>query len=132
MNEKYGTSIEGWSQLPTTYEVGDTVPNWNAYEKIRMTSFYAKTNVNERIYIAKVENGVVNAIGEKIENDWYCTNVDENGVCVDPVFGRGIIEGLWVPKLQNLGVQVSAGTFIDLGYRLGDTIPNFSEYISIT
>ena len=36
VNEKYGTSFEGWSQLPTAYEVGDTVPNWNAYEKIEM------------------------------------------------------------------------------------------------
>ena len=34
VNEKYGTSFESWSQLPTAYEVGDTVPNWNAYEKI--------------------------------------------------------------------------------------------------
>lgn len=37
VNEKYGTSFEGWSQLPTAYEVGDTVPNWNAYEKILLT-----------------------------------------------------------------------------------------------
>lgn len=37
VNEKYGTSFEGWSQLPTAYEVGDTVPNWNAYEKIRLS-----------------------------------------------------------------------------------------------
>ena len=36
VNEKYGTSFEGWSQLPTAYEVGDTVPNWNAYEKIEL------------------------------------------------------------------------------------------------
>lgn len=36
VNEKYGTSFEGWSQLPTAYEEGDTVPNWNAYEKIEM------------------------------------------------------------------------------------------------
>lgn len=34
VNEKYGTSFEGWSQLPTVYEVSDTVPNWDAYEKI--------------------------------------------------------------------------------------------------
>lgn len=36
VNEKYGTSFEGWSQLPTAYEVGDTVTNWNAYEKIEL------------------------------------------------------------------------------------------------
>lgn len=36
VNEKYGTSFEGWSQKPTVYEVGDTVPNWNAYEKIML------------------------------------------------------------------------------------------------
>ena len=38
VNEKYGTSLEGWSQIPTAYEVGDTLPNWNAYEKIEMTT----------------------------------------------------------------------------------------------
>ncbi len=36
VNEKYGTSFEGWSQIPTAYEVGDTVPNWSAYEKIEL------------------------------------------------------------------------------------------------
>lgn len=39
VNEKYGTSFEGWSQLPTDYEVGDTVPNWDAYEKIEIILF---------------------------------------------------------------------------------------------
>lgn len=118
-------------QKVTDIAIGDDCPNWNAYEKIELPSFYAKTKVNNNTYIARVEHGVVNAIGEMINNNWYCTVVDDNGVCQPLVTGGGIIEGLWVPRLQNYGVQVTAGTFIDLGYRKDDIIPNFSEYIEI-
>lgn len=36
INEHYGTSFTGWSDNEIGLRIGDTVPNWNAYEKIQM------------------------------------------------------------------------------------------------
>lgn len=35
-NEHFGTNIENWAPEKVTLQVGDTVSNWNAYEKITM------------------------------------------------------------------------------------------------
>lgn len=35
-NEHFGTNIENWAPEKVTLQVGDTVSNWNAYEKIKM------------------------------------------------------------------------------------------------
>lgn len=36
INEHYGTSFTGWSDNEIGLRIGDTVPNWNAYEKIEL------------------------------------------------------------------------------------------------
>ena len=71
VNEKYGTSFEGWSQLPTAYEVGDTVPNWNAYEKIEM----------EQIKVA-INTGTANLnIFGKIKGSVYIVSINSSNFC---------------------------------------------------
>ena len=41
VNEKFGTSFEGWSQLPTVYEVNDTVSDWASYNILTDFEKYA-------------------------------------------------------------------------------------------
>lgn len=36
INEHYGTSFTGWSDNEIGLRFGDSLPNWNAYEKIEM------------------------------------------------------------------------------------------------
>lgn len=37
INEHYGTSFAGWSDNEISLRLGDTLPNWDAYEKIEIT-----------------------------------------------------------------------------------------------
>ena len=95
-------------------------------------TLWAKTKLGNNIFIAKVENGVVNPIGQKISEQWCVTTVNESGVCLSSLAGGGIAEGLWIPRLNNYtGLEIEAGDFIDLGYRKDDVIPDFSKYVSI-
>ena len=41
VSEKYGTSFEGWSQLPTAYEVNDSVSDWASYNILTDFEKYA-------------------------------------------------------------------------------------------
>lgn len=65
VNEKFGTSFEGWSQLPTVYEVGDTVSEWASYDilsdfekyAIGLDDYYLATKV-----IAQDGNSPINIV----------------------------------------------------------------------
>ena len=54
INEHYGTSFAGWSDNEISLRVGDTLPNWNAYEKIEMPQIeYVKYFIsNTNTYMA--------------------------------------------------------------------------------
>ena len=127
VNEKYGTSLEGWSQLPRAYEVGDTVPNWNAYEKIEIVS----------IYIANITPGF---IGRIIEEKAYIY-VDNNGNCYatsseGKILGTGATLGNdFKSYIQNLitnkGYRVSEIDALLQSFEIGYILPNWSEYVII-
>lgn len=129
VNEKYGTSFEGWSQLPTVYEVGDTVPNWNAYEKIELTS--------QKIAVVNTAFGqnyfyIIGTLSD--ENFEIISNGDMS--CI--VNENGVITGYNAPnsndtneiknKLQNVGITASSITEKVVSWESGTTIPNWEEY----
>lgn len=129
VNEKYGTSFEGWSQLPTVYEVGDTVPNWNAYEKIEMPKpFMWKMNLpntGESIF-GKVENNILSCYSESLETVLV---VNENGL----IFGTNHVDNnfftsLVKPKLDNLGISYTAVAYDTSTYAVNDYVENWNEY----
>ena len=73
-NEHFGTDIAIWTPETKTLRVGDSVPNWNAYEKIEMqqVSYYKFdiSNGMEQAFVAmEVVNGNVNV---------YCANIDDS------------------------------------------------------
>lgn len=73
-NEHFGTDIQIWTPETKTLQVGDTVPNWNAYEKIEMqvVSYY-KYDVSNGMQQAFVAMEVVNGIVRV-----YCANIDDS------------------------------------------------------
>ena len=133
VNEKYGTSFEGWSQLPTAYEVGDTVPNWNAYEKIGLPRTYIAVTIGG--------NDGPFAFGELKDNDeivFECfeENVpwaaNTNGLVVAKQYGfPQVFTNLWKPKIDAaLGIDSTASTVIS-SLNEGDTVPNWANYQKI-
>lgn len=132
-NEHYGTDINIWTPETKTLQVGDTVPNWNAYEKIELPHTYiAVTNGGDEGPFAFGElkdNGEI--VFESFEeNVPYCANI--NGVVVVKQYGfPQVFTNLWKPKIDAaLGINSTASTVIS-SLNLEDTVPNWDKYQKI-
>lgn len=128
LNEKYGTSFEGWSQLPAAYEVGDTVPNWNAYEKIGLP--IRKISANFPPYLYGYLQG--NTCFIATHNNSSCVVNAETG----QVTGKGptISEGFdtfVIEKLEGVGINVTSAEGYEVNLEVGDYVPNWNEYENV-
>lgn len=131
VNEKYGTSFEGWSQLPTAYEVGDTVPNWNAYEKIELATILIKTDIGGVFAFGVIENSTLKMQGQNAEDKVYVANSD--GVIVGSAGNaQALIDNTVIPRLVSQGYNVTLGEIIDASYNEGQTVDNWDDYVIIT
>lgn len=133
VNEKYGTSFEGWSQLPTAYEVGDTVPNWNAYEKIELPKpflwKYELAGGLESIF-GKVENNILICYAKSLQ---YALIADENGLIVgDFILDKDFFDTFIKPKLNNLEITYTTIGYDTSTYNENDNVENWNDYIDIT
>lgn len=129
VNEKYGTSFEGWSQLPTVYEVGDTVPNWDAYEKITIQGYFA-VSFGYRVF-GYFKEGIYEMARYSNGKGYTAT---ENGVILQQtVPGPGesgyddFVQAVKQKFLQsNIIVNEIVGKIET--YAVGDTVENWNEY----
>lgn len=131
VNEKYGTSFEGWSQKPTVYEVGDTVPNWNAYEKIMLPIVTeVKFKSSSVYYIGRIEQTKLYIYGDG----------DTKFAVIDPTgYYRALgndVEGLFnqtlKPALVREGYDVNSYEDIILDLPLNSEVPNFADMVEIS
>ena len=137
VNEKYGTSFEGWSQLPTAYEVGGTVPNWDAYEKIEMptppipignylvydidrgvlfsiteegVSVYAQSN--EQAYLIQTDGQVVSTItitsGTSSSFKYYLDRLNEE---LGTSYTFDILQRIIIPSLIGQNIINTVGSY---------------------
>jgi hypothetical protein len=133
INEKYGTSFEGWSQKPSVYEVGDTVPNWNAYEKIEMPQpFLWKMKVTgaQVSVFGKIENNVLTCYARGLENA-LVANVDGLIVGsnnVDESFFTYVVK----PKLDIIGVSFTSIGYDTSTYSVNDNVDNWDDFTDIS
>ena len=131
VNEKYGTSFEGWSQLPAVYEVGDTVPNWNAYEKIEMTK-------SQKIAIGFNRN-IAFSFGE-IRNDIFFIIVNsesqgiwakDDGEVVSYSGPNDEAKSYLIETLSNKGINISDVINEISNLQIGEIVGDWSEYEKI-
>ena len=132
VNEKYGTSFEGWSQLPTAYEVGGTVPNWNAYEKI-----YGEFGIK----IASLFGGsTIMFFGYLYNNIYHYYAVDEDtayganetdGKIVTQVNLNDTIQQLLLEHMNSADYNVSSIQPDVIQLEMGTIVPNWDDYIKI-
>lgn len=129
VNEKYGTSFEGWSQFPTVYEVGDTVPDWNAYEKIEMPkSFLWKMKMAGAPFniFGKIQNNVLYCYGPSIERAFVVNDAGNIG-------GSESVTEIYItnnvkPKLDALGISYTSIAYDTSTYSVNDNVENWDEY----
>jgi hypothetical protein len=133
INEKYGTSFEGWSQKPTVYEVGDTVPNWNAYEKIEMPQpFLWKMKVTgaQVSVFGKVENNVLTCYASSLEKALVAN--DEGLVVGSYNVDESFFTDLVKPKLAELGISYTKIGYDTSTYSVNDNVDNWDDFTDIS
>lgn len=131
-NEHFGTGINIWTPETITLQVGDTVPNWNAYEKIEIPiPYYAVTTGGLNTFAA----------GYLVGNVWhvyfYANNntlrIDNTGLITGEVVSAdGLIKGLMLPKMRDNGIEVESYVQDVVDWNVGETIPNVEQYTFIT
>lgn len=133
VNEKYGTSFEGWSQLPTAYEVGDTVPDWNTYEKIEIPqTIKLKINVrNTPVYsFGNLNGNIFTMICQSSNEVEYAL---ENGQIVGGGGGDPFefMRQYWAPKMVEQGYNVTSYQIRVEPQEQGEIVEDWNSYIVI-
>ena len=127
VNEKYGTSSEGWSQLPTAYEVGDTVPNWNAYEKMYLLVNIKTIGPNVAGYI-KDDTGYIYTKN----NLCFTFNFQSGNVLSDsgPKLDDGF-KNVIISRASDASYVISKIEPKEENFEIGQTMQNWNEYVII-
>ena len=132
-NEHFGTEISHLTTEALLFKVGDKVYNWDAYEKIELQikKIAAKFGESAELYYFIV--GTLN--GENFE---IITNGNKS--CI--VASNGIIDSFEGPpasasnyligKLQSVGITATSISEKVVTWKVGSTIPDWSEYTQYT
>lgn len=129
-NEHFGTDINIWTPETITLQVSDTVPNWNAYEKIHMN------NIKVAVYIGS-GGGVLGLVNNNVFTMYVVQNgnaiiINKNGVVIDTQQPANyIFENYAKNVLNEQGFQTSELETEVIEVSLGDTFPDYQEYLFI-
>lgn len=132
-NEHFGTDINIWTPETINLQVGDTVPNWNAYEKIEITRSYIAVSIGG--YDGTFAFGELKDNEEIVfecfeENVPWAANTD--GMVIAKQYGfPDVFTNVWKPKIDAaLGINSTASGIIS-SLNEGDTVPNWANYQKI-
>lgn len=133
INEHYGTSFTGWSDNEIGLHFGDTLPDWNAYEKIEMpvTKQYLAINFSPWTAGYKENENVYLYGFESTGNIIVC---NESGLVYSGP-GADFTNDLKTSlrsKIENAGIQFNEFIVIETPYTSGETIENWENYEKIS
>ena len=132
-NEHYGTDINIWTPETKTLQVGDTVPNWNAYEKIVDTSqkIAAKLGSGEQ-GTSFILGTLSNENFELVTNGSQSYVVDSSGIVL-PILGPPASSSDYIiGVLQSVGITATSISEKVVSWEVGSTVPNWNEYTQYT
>ena len=128
-NEHFGTKISHLTPEAKTFKVGDIIKNWNAYEKIKLTSqkIAIKFGESEQTYYFIV--GTLSGENfEIITNGSGSCIVADNGI-IDSYVGPPPSSSNYIKEvLQRVGITATSITEEIVSWKVGSSIPNWSEY----
>lgn len=133
INEHYGTSFTGWSDNEIGLRIGDTIPDWNAYEKIGMPSQKIAAKIGEHEGNPNFIVGTLSAENfEIITNGNQSCVVESDGVIFSyggpPASYPDYIKGI----LQGVGINVTSISEKVVSWEVGSAFPDWSEYTQYT
>lgn len=127
-NEHFGTDIGIWTPETKTLQVGDTIPNWDAYEKIALQTVKIKFQDGKfgevrgnKLYIA-TSNGINVIIVNMLTG------------LVATLSGTELTEQMktnYTAAMRYYGYEVSETTSETLSLEVGQPIEGWDEYVLI-
>ena len=133
INKHYGTSFTGWSDNEIGLRFGDSLPNWNAYEKIEMTKTMVAIHMGGEqtpMIFGEISDDYL-ILDAKSETEAYL--VDNNGQITN---GKANINPItkpdYIAKVQNLYPNVIDITCQVKQYETGDAIKDWDKYQKIS
>ena len=123
-NEHFGTDIQIWTPETKNLQVGGTVPNWNAYEKIsnlRWQIQFAGTNGVFGI----IENKTYKVYANNASNVLIASN---EGVVVGTQNYSSDFGNFMKNKLVAAGLDVQSVEQFITSLNVGDNVPEWSLY----
>lgn len=126
INEHYGTSFTGWSDNEISLRVGDTVPNWNAYEKIEMLSTKVAVEFENNNYFYGYIKGDTFFVSSM---DSYAVSLNNNGIVLDTqAFPVEMVYKEVSGSLQRAGFNVSSASPNEVIVDVDEQIENWNDY----
>ena len=131
-NEHYGTDIQLWTPETKTLQVGGTVPNWNAYEKISNIPILIAVSIgepNDPYAFGQVVGNIVTFETMEIDKPWVA--ISDGRIVGYAKDFPSIFTDVWKAKIDNaLGINSTYAQEIS-SLQQGDVIQNWSSYQKI-
>lgn len=129
-NEHFGTDINIWTPETKTLQVGGTVTNWSAYEKIELATILVKTSIGGVYIFGVIEDTTLKVKGITNEDKAFVAGSD--GVIKGSAGNASqMVSSVFVPRLNSQGYNVNLSEIIDAIYAEGQTVENWNDYVLI-
>jgi hypothetical protein len=132
INAHYGTSFNQEDDIDKDFTIGETMPNWNAYEKIEM-SHYDIAVAFGTIYLFGHVDGHIYTYSAKENGGGFPANANgiiQEGELTNPQ--SELYEGfIQTVKTKLSGYNVTTVTWEIKTYQKGDQIENWEDYVKV-
>ena len=129
INVHYGTSFSGWSDNEIGLRIGDTLPNWNAYEKILLPNkiYVAASLGNNGYSVGYIQGNKYVFYSEANQNTYIMSKggrIIANGISVETTWNYRVKPVLINHSFENVTEYLTEAKL----YNVGDIVENIGEY----
>lgn len=129
INVHYGTSFSGWSDNEIGLRIGDTLPNWNAYEKILLPNkiYVAASLGNNGYSVGYIQGNKYVFYSEANQNTYVMSKggrIIANGISVEATWNYKVKPVLINHSFENVTEYLTEAKL----YNVGGIVENIGEY----
>lgn len=128
INEHYGTSFTGWSDNEIALSYGNTLPNWDAYEKIETTIYIKAVHDQGTFTFGFLSNDGVFQWQMFSESIAKLANAEGVVQSITIQQAQSYWENVLKPKLQTRWDVQSYVVEVNTTLNPGATVPNWQNY----
>ena len=128
VNEHFGTTFMQEDDKDTALTVGQTLPSWNAYEKIELPINRVAVRVNnDNLYyiFGVLDNGVFTMNVVAGGNSWIC---DENGKILNSSGPPQSAASYIIGRFANYSIVVTEVRTNEVSFDIGQDVPDWDKY----